>query len=79
MIKNIVTYYDLAQQAMETAPPDQKLTWHHIRNQTKKQFNQLSDMKFEDPKKGEETLTSIFKNFNEEIVGGFKSLNENIL
>jgi V-type H+-transporting ATPase subunit A len=79
MIKNIVTYYDLSQQAMETAPPDQKLTWHHIRNQTKKQFNQLSDMKFEDPKKGEEVLTTYYKNMNEDIANGFKALNENIL
>jgi V-type H+-transporting ATPase subunit A len=79
MIKNIVTYYDLSQQAMETAPPDQKLTWHHIRNQTKKQFNQISDMKFEDPKKGEETITGWFKNMNEDIVNAFKTLNENII
>jgi len=78
MIKNIVTYYDHAQQAMETAPADQKLTWHHIRNQTKKQFNQISDMKFEDPKKGEEAITGFFKNMNEEIVTAFKTLNENI-
>eukprot|EP01127_Copromyxa_protea_P005733 TRINITY_DN15594_c0_g1_i1.p1 TRINITY_DN15594_c0_g1~~TRINITY_DN15594_c0_g1_i1.p1 ORF type:complete len:630 (-),score=169.47 TRINITY_DN15594_c0_g1_i1:44-1798(-) len=79
MIKNVVTFYDHAQQALETAPADQKLTWHHIRNQTKKSFESLSDMKFEDPKKGEEALTSLFKTQNEDIINGFKALNENIL
>jgi len=79
MIKNIVTYYDQAQQAMETAPADHKLTWTHIRNQTQKQFDELSQMKFKDPKSGEEVLTSGYKNYNEEILNSFKSLNENIL
>jgi len=79
MIKNVVTFYDHAQQALETAPADQKLTWHHIRNQTKKSFESLSDMKFEDPKKGEEALTTLFKTQNEDIINGFKALNENIL
>jgi len=79
MIKNIATYYDMAQQALETAPPDHKLTWNHIQNQTKKQFQQLSDMKFQDPKQGEESLTGWFKQYNEEIQTSFKTLNENVL
>jgi len=79
MIKNIVSYYDNAQQALEQAPADQKLTWNHIRHQTKKQFNQLSDMKFQDPKAGEEALTTWYKTYNEDIVSAFKTLNENIM
>jgi len=79
MIKNIVTYYDSCQHAMESAPPDQKLTWHHIRNQTTEQFNKLSDMKFQDPKKGEEAICGELKTWNDDIVGAFKALNENIL
>jgi len=79
MIKNIVTYYELSRQALETAPPDQKLTWQTIRNQTKNEFDKLSEMKFQNPKKGEEQLVAWNKAFHEDIVNAFKTLNENLL
>eukprot|EP01126_Amoeba_proteus_P013682 TRINITY_DN1586_c0_g1_i11.p1 TRINITY_DN1586_c0_g1~~TRINITY_DN1586_c0_g1_i11.p1 ORF type:complete len:524 (-),score=101.85 TRINITY_DN1586_c0_g1_i11:122-1693(-) len=79
MIKNIATYYDLAQQALETAPPDQKLSWNHILNSTKGQYSSLTDMKFQNPAHGEEAVTQWYKQFHEEIQNSFKALNENAL
>ncbi len=46
MMRNFVTYYDLALQVLETSTPDQKVTWAHIRKTTEKSFLSLSKMKF---------------------------------
>jgi V-type H+-transporting ATPase subunit A len=79
MMKNFCTYYDQAMQILEAAPPDQKLSWHQIHQQTKSVFLSLSSMKFQDPKKGEDALISSFKQQNEDILSAFRTLNDNIM
>jgi V-type H+-transporting ATPase subunit A len=79
MMKNFCCYYDQAMQILESAPPDQKLTWNQIQAQTKSVFLSLSNMKFQDPKKGEDALVAFFKQNNEDIMAAFRSLNDNIM
>jgi len=66
-------------QILESAPPDQKLTWHQIQAQTKSAFLSLSNMKFQNPKNGEDALVAFFKQNNEDILAAFRSLNDNIM
>jgi len=79
MMKNFCTYYDQAMQILEVASADQKLTWNQILNQTKAAFLSLSDMKFQDPKRGEEALVAYFKQNNEDILAAFRALNDNLI
>jgi len=78
MMKNFCTYYDQAMQILEAAPADQKLSWHQIQQQTKSAFLSLSNMKFQDPKKGEDALVAYFKQNNEDILAAFRTLNDNM-
>lgn len=71
MMRNFCTYYDQAMQILEAAPADQKLTWHQIQAQTKAAFLSLSDLKFQDPKKGEDVLVAYFKQNNEDILAAY--------
>jgi len=79
MMRNFCTYYDQAMQILEAAPPDQKLTWHQIQLQTKTAFLSLSNLKFQDPKRGEDVLIAFFKQNNEDILAAFRALNDNIM
>eukprot|EP01121_Diplochlamys_sp_Union-15-3_P017266 TRINITY_DN6043_c0_g1_i2.p1 TRINITY_DN6043_c0_g1~~TRINITY_DN6043_c0_g1_i2.p1 ORF type:complete len:617 (-),score=135.74 TRINITY_DN6043_c0_g1_i2:58-1719(-) len=47
MLKNFITYYNLAQQALENSSGDNKVTWSIIRSHTADVRNSLSSMKFE--------------------------------
>jgi len=79
MMKNFVTYYDLANQALEQAPQDQKLTWNMIKTHTTEVLQNLTNQKFQEPSHGEEKVTAFMKNLNEEIQNSFRTLNENLL
>jgi len=79
MMKIFCTYYDQAMQILESAPTDQKLTWHQIQAQTKAAFNSLAQLKFQNPKKGEDALKAYFKQTHEDILAAFRSLNDNIM
>jgi len=79
MMKNFCTYYDQALAILEAAPQDQKLTWNQIQSQTKAAFLSLSNMKFQDPKKGEDALVAFFKQNHEDILAAFRVLNDNLL
>jgi len=79
MMKNFVTYYDLANQALEQAPPDQKLTWNQIKTQTQDVFQKLSAQKFQEPSSGEPAVSEWMKGLNENIQNAFKTLNENLM
>jgi len=78
MLRNFVGYYDLAQQALEQAPPDQKLTWHQMKTQTHDVVKKLEAMKFQEPADGEQVVSGWMKDLNDEIQSVFKSLNENL-
>jgi V-type H+-transporting ATPase subunit A len=47
MLRNFVTYYNLAQQALEQSTLDNKITWSVIRQHTADVRAKLSAMKFE--------------------------------
>jgi len=79
MMRNFVTYYEMAQQALEQAPPDQKLTWHQMKQQTLDTVKKLESMKFQEPADGEATVSAWMKELSDEIHSAFRSLNENLV
>eukprot|EP01123_Difflugia_compressa_P008460 TRINITY_DN2523_c0_g1_i1.p1 TRINITY_DN2523_c0_g1~~TRINITY_DN2523_c0_g1_i1.p1 ORF type:complete len:638 (+),score=134.38 TRINITY_DN2523_c0_g1_i1:120-2033(+) len=79
MMKNFVTYYDLANQALEQAPQDQKLTWNQIKQHTTEVLQRLTAQKFQEPSDGEEKVTAWMKKLNDDIQNAFRTLNENLL
>jgi len=79
MLRCFVSYYDSAQQALAQAPPDQKMTFHQIRQHTQELLTKLSQMKFREPSAGEQVNTDFYKELLEEIHNSFRSLNENAL
>jgi len=79
MMRNFVAYYDLANQALEQAPADQKLTWAQIKAHTVEVLQKVSGMKFQEPSSGEEAVSAAMKALNEEIQAVFRTLNENLL
>jgi len=79
MLRNFVTYYDYAQQALAQAPPDQKLTWQQIKQHTQQILIKLSAMKFREPSDGEKANIDFYKELLEETQSNFRSLNENVV
>nr|QSX72277.1 V-type proton ATPase catalytic subunit A [Halisarca dujardinii] len=78
MLNNIITFYNLAQQAVEkTSQQDDKITWGGIREACKTELFKLTRMKFEDPvKQGEKKITKSFEELNEQIQESFRKLEE---
>eukprot|EP01006_Ploeotia_vitrea_P001928 TRINITY_DN105993_c0_g1_i1.p1 TRINITY_DN105993_c0_g1~~TRINITY_DN105993_c0_g1_i1.p1 ORF type:complete len:621 (-),score=98.13 TRINITY_DN105993_c0_g1_i1:125-1939(-) len=74
MLRNIVTFYESATRAVQESSIDNAVTWTRIRNELSSTFFGLSKMKFQDPKDGEETLTTYFKKQNEDIINAFTQL-----
>jgi V-type H+-transporting ATPase subunit A len=79
MLRNFATYYDLAQQCLEQAPADQKMSWAQVKQHSKEILNRLSGMKFVDPKKGQEANAAFMKELNDDIHSSFRTLNENLM
>merc|ERR1711963_169232 len=78
MLRNIVAFYDLARHSVEsTAQSEKKVTWSMIRESMGQTLYKLSSMKFKDPnKESEEKILSDFADLHEEMVTGFKNLEE---
>ncbi|EGF99100.1 uncharacterized protein MELLADRAFT_45814 [Melampsora larici-populina 98AG31] len=77
MLKNLMTYYTQAQKAVESNSTNSKtLTWNKVRELTSEEWYRLSQMKFEDPKDGEETLLKTFNGLHDDIIKKFQSLSE---
>merc|ERR1719193_2220828 len=78
MLKNIVAFYDMARHSVEsTAQSDKKVTWSMIRESMGQTLYKLSSMKFKDPnKESEEKILADFADLHEEMVQGFKNLEE---
>merc|ERR1712002_512176 len=64
MLKNIITFYDLARHSVETtAQQEHKVTWNVIREAMSNIIYQLASMKFKDPvKDGEAKIRLTMKN-----------------
>ncbi|KAG0140271.1 hypothetical protein CROQUDRAFT_373895 [Cronartium quercuum f. sp. fusiforme G11] len=76
MLRNLMTYYTHAQKSVESSSGGKNLTWSKVRDLTSQEWYRLSQMKFEDPKDGEEALLKTFNALHDEIVKKFQSLNE---
>jgi len=76
MLRNFMTYYNLAQQAIESSTSDTKITWNLIRQHTNNIRTKLSDMKFSDPADGQESVIAKYKTLYEEIQTSYRTLHE---
>jgi len=78
MLNNIVTFYNLARQAVEhTAQSDNKITWAIIKDNLSDQIHQLTRMKFKNHQTdGEETIKADYQKLNEDMQEGFRKLEE---
>lgn len=73
MLKNLVTYYELAVKAVEGGS---SITWSKAREATNDSWFRLTQMKFEDPAEGEEKIMSILDKLTEDIKTSFQNLSE---
>ncbi|XP_046543254.1 LOW QUALITY PROTEIN: V-type proton ATPase catalytic subunit A-like [Haliotis rubra] len=78
MLKNIISFYDLARHAVEsTAQSENKITWSIIRDQMNDILYKLSSMKFKDPvKDGEAKIKQDFDELYEEMQTAFRNLED---
>eukprot|EP01013_Petalomonas_cantuscygni_P030276 TRINITY_DN56228_c0_g1_i1.p1 TRINITY_DN56228_c0_g1~~TRINITY_DN56228_c0_g1_i1.p1 ORF type:complete len:606 (+),score=194.41 TRINITY_DN56228_c0_g1_i1:81-1898(+) len=74
MMKNIVLFYDKAQQVIAQAPEDSKLTWALIRGECEAQFKGIREMKFASPDEGEDKLKGRFQQLHDDIASGFADI-----
>ncbi|XP_017481499.1 PREDICTED: V-type proton ATPase catalytic subunit A-like [Rhagoletis zephyria] len=78
MLKNIMTFYDLSRNAIEsTTTEENRVTWNEIRQEMGNILYELSSMKFKDPQKeGERRIKSDYKRLNDEMQYAFSRLLE---
>jgi len=79
MMRNFVLFYNLAQQTIEQAPQDMKITWGQISEYAKEEKERLTQMKFEPPSQSEDENVIIFKKLYDDIQNRFKSFNETLV
>ncbi|OUC46589.1 hypothetical protein D917_07607 [Trichinella nativa] len=78
MLRNIVAFYTMARQAVEsTAQSDNKITWSIIRDHMGDIMYALSSMKFKDPvKDGEKKILEDFEELYEQMQQAFRNLED---
>lgn len=78
MLKNIISFYDLAKHAIEaTAQSENRITWSIIREALGSTMYDLSSMKFKDPvKDGETKIRREFDELAETMQQAFRSLED---
>lgn len=74
MLKNIVTFYELATKSVQESSSDNPITWNKIRADLSAVYIGLSDMKFQLPDDGEDVLVPFFKKLQDEMINGFHNL-----
>merc|ERR1712048_503745 len=74
MMKNIITFHNEAQKAIEKSTQDHKITWRMIADHMPALIERLTRMKFQEPSDGEEALTKFFQETYEDIFTSFRSL-----
>jgi len=78
MLRNIVSFYNKAQKAIESSSEDRKISWMTIKNAMGDLIYQLSCMKFQDPATGEEKVVQNLKQVSEEISQAFRNLEDQV-
>ncbi len=76
MMRCIITFYKEAIKSIMESSGETKITWSLIYNQLKPQFIRLTQMKFEDPKQSLSDFNEYFASLCDDIVSGFRKLNE---
>lgn len=76
MMKSIVAFYDLGRKAIIESSGEQKITWAIILNQMQKHIHNLSQMKFELPKKSKEEFIKLFSASIDAMSNDFKKLTQ---
>jgi len=79
MMKCLVHYYNLAQQILEDAPPNTKITWNMIKDHTSVEKDALSRMKFLLPADGEQHIVSSLSELFEDISNKFRTFYDNVI
>lgn len=74
MMKNIITFQNEAQKAIEKSTQDHKITWRMISDHMPDLIEKLTRMKFQEPSDGEEALTKFFQETFDQIFTSFRSL-----
>jgi V-type H+-transporting ATPase subunit A len=75
MMRNIITFFDLAQKAVETTTGESRMTWNHIKSVMGNTIVfELSKQKFREPSDGEAANIEYFAEFNERIQQAFRDL-----
>jgi V-type H+-transporting ATPase subunit A len=76
MMRNIVTFFNLAQKSVESSSDDKKITWMTIKNSLGDLLYKLTSMKFQDPAQGEDKVVAHMKALQEEIQQAFRNLSD---
>jgi len=76
MMRNLVTFYNLAQKAVESGDESKKVTWITIKNAMGELLYKLTSMKFQNPADGQEKVVTHMRLLNEEIQTAFRNLND---
>jgi len=75
-LRNIITFYTLAQKAVESSSDEKKVSWSTIKNHMGELLYALTSMKFQDPATGQEAVVAHMKHLNEEIQNAFRTLQD---
>jgi len=78
MMRNIILFYTKAQKAIESSSEERKVTWMTIKSSMGDLLYQLTSMKFQDPKIGEEKMAAHMKQVSDEINQAFRTLDDHL-
>jgi len=76
MLRNMITFYNLAQKAVESSSDDKRITWMTIKNGMGDVIYELSSMKFQDPAIGKDKVIAHMTNLFDQIQTAFRNLQE---
>jgi len=72
MLRNIVTFYNLCQRAIQDSPADAKVTWAQIKTGLGEVMQKVIEGKFQDPKANDAEITAHYNALNDEINTAFQ-------
>jgi len=76
MLRNMITFYTLAQKAVEGGNEDKKISFATIKNQMADLMYKITCMKFQDPAHGKDQVVAHMKALNDEIHEQFRKLED---
>jgi V-type H+-transporting ATPase subunit A len=76
MIRNMVLFYNLGQQAIEQSTEEHKVTWNTIKTAMGPLIHRINTMKFVDPSDGEAKLVAAYKTLFDDIQRAFRELRD---